>query len=233
MTKPLAEPGVAPVAALIADPARAAILCALLDAGELSAGDLAGRAGAAPNAASAHLAKLVAGGLLDVRTAGRQRIFRLAHPNVARALEALLVIAPPVRVVALSQSIASEQLRRARTCYDHLAGRLGVAVTDALARRRAIVPLGSHDYRLTRGGERFFGAIGIDLETLHATRRHLARQCMDWSERRPHLAGAAGAAVCELFVRSGWVERATGRSLRVTQRGEAWLRSELSLKELV
>ena len=132
-----ADPGVATVAALIGEPARAAMLCALLDGGERPAGELALLGAVAPNAASAHLAKLVAGGLIVARTEGRQRLFRLAGPNVARAVEALLAIAPPPKIVALSQSRVAGDLRAARSCYDHLAGQLGVAVTEALVATRS------------------------------------------------------------------------------------------------
>ena len=132
-----ADPGVATVAALIGEPARAAMLCALLDGGERPAGELALLGAVAPNAASAHLAKLVAGGLIVARTEGRQRLFRLAGPNVARAVEALLAIAPPPKIVALSQSRVAGDLRAARSCYDHLAGQLGVAVTEALVAARS------------------------------------------------------------------------------------------------
>ena len=132
-----ADPGVASVAALIGEPARAAMLCALLDAGERPAGELALLGAVAPNAASAHLAKLVAGGLIVARTEGRQRLFRLADSNVARAVEALLAIAPPPKIVALSQSRVAGDLRAARSCYDHLAGQLGVAVTEALVAGRS------------------------------------------------------------------------------------------------
>jgi DNA-binding transcriptional ArsR family regulator len=225
-----ADPGVAAIAALIGEPARAAMLCALLDGGERPAGELALLGAVAPNAASAHLAKLVAGGLIVARTLGRQRLFRLAGPNVARAVEALLAIAPPPKIVALSQSRVAGDLRAARSCYDHLAGQLGVAVTEALVARGALVP-DAQAYRVTGRGADFFASLDIDLESLRGTRRHFARQCLDWSERRPHLAGALGSALRSVFLHRGWVARKpAGRVLRVTPAGREWLSTTLSIE---
>jgi len=225
------DPGVAEVAALIGEPARAAMLLALLGGEERSAGELALRAALAPNAASAHLSKLVAGGLLAVRVVGRQRLFRLAGADVARAVEALSVIAPPANIVALTQSRIAVDLRAARSCYDHLAGRLGVAVTDALVARGAIAPDDDCAYRLTAQGDAFFAALGVDVESARRARRHFARQCLDWSERRPHLAGALGASLRAAFLGRGWVARKSGsRALNVTPAGRGWMRSELEVE---
>ncbi|MDP9018222.1 MAG: winged helix-turn-helix domain-containing protein [Candidatus Eremiobacteraeota bacterium] len=226
-----ADPSPAPAAALIGDPVRAAMLCALLDRGELSAGELAYRARVAPNAASAHLAKLVSGRLITVRTLGRQRLFALASGNVARALEALSVLAPPVRVVGLSQARIAEDLQAARSCYDHLAGRLGVAVTEALVDRGMLVPARDSAYRLTAAGTAFCAALSISVSSLQAERRHFARQCMDWSERRPHLAGALGAALRTVLLENGWVECKVGsRAMRLTPAGMRWLRATLAIE---
>jgi DNA-binding transcriptional ArsR family regulator len=223
------DPGIAGIAALIGEPARAAMLCALIDAEERPAGELALLGAVAPNAASAHLAKLVAGELIVGRTQGRQRLYRLAGPNVARAVEALLAIAPPPKIVALSQSRVAGDLRVARSCYDHLAGQLGVGVTEALVARGALIPH-AQTYRLTAHGTDFFTSLEVDLEALSGTRRHFARQCLDWSERRPHLAGALGAALRSVFLHRGWVVRKpSGRVLRVTQAGHEWMSATLSL----
>ncbi len=220
---PSAEPGVAVVAALIGDPARAAMLCALMDGGELSASDLASRAGLAANAASPHLGKLVAGGLLSVRRSGRQRHFRLASDAVGSAIEALATIAPPARIVALSQSRISENMRAARTCYDHLAGRYGIAVTDQLARQNVVV-VRNEGLALTPHGEALLNRLGVDIAGARESRRVFARGCLDWSERRSHLAGALGAAICDAFLARGFVVRRRGsRSLIVTDSGEAWI----------
>lgn len=223
------DPGLSSVAALIGEPARAAMLCALLDEGERPAGELALLGAVAANAASAHLAKLVAGGLIVGRTQGRQRLFRLSGPNVARALEALLAIAPPPTIVALSQSRVVGELRAARSCYDHLAGQLGVSVTEALVARDVLVPE-AQTYRLTPRGVDFFASLDVDLEPLRAARRHFARQCLDWSERRPHLAGSLGCALRSAFLQRGWVVRKpAGRVLRVTPAGHEWLSATLSI----
>jgi len=224
------DPGIATVAALIGDPARAAMLSSLLDGRELSAGELAYRANVAPNSASVHLAKLLAGGLLRARAQGRQRFFALSGAAVAHAIESLSVIAPPANIVALTQARISGELRDARTCYDHLAGRLGVAVTDVLVRREVIMPSRGLAYKLTQQSRAFFSSLEIDLDEVERTRRHFARQCIDWSERRAHLAGALGAAICDRFLANGWVERLTSsRALRVTPSGHAWLRATLGI----
>lgn len=215
------EPAIADVAALLGDAGRCAMLCALWDGRERSAGELAAAARLAPNAASGHLAKLAAAGLVEARSAGRHRYFALANPLVADAIEALSAIARPAKIVALDQARIAHDLREARSCYDHLAGRLGVAVTDALIRRRCIAAAGGKDYRLTASGERFLDGIGVDVEAARCTNRHFARRCLDWSERRPHLAGALGAHVRDLFLRNDWVRKEReSRALRVTDRGK-------------
>ena len=215
-----ADPDVAATAALIGDPVRAAMLLALLDGAALPATELAYRGGASPQAASAHLRKLVDGRLLTVAASGRQRRYRLAGRDVAQAIEALLSVAPPRRIVALTQSFAMDRLRAARTCYDHLAGRLGIALTDGLVRRGAIRPANG-EFRVTERGEGVFGDLGIDVAELRHARRALARACADWTERRPHLAGSLGKALLDRFVANAWLVRSSAdRSVRLTTRGE-------------
>lgn len=231
LRRPSPEPAVSQVAALIAEPARAAILAALVDGRELPASELAYRAGVAANAASAHFSRLLAGGLVRVRAEGRRRFFRLAGEDVAHVLEALTAIAPPAKIVALTQSSIATELRAARTCYDHLAGRLGVAVTDALVERRIITPAPERAYRLAANGDRFFAALGVELESLKRARRHFARQCIDWSERRPHLSGALGAAIYSACRDKGFiVHRKDSRAVSVSSQGREWLSSELSIE---
>jgi DNA-binding transcriptional ArsR family regulator len=225
-----ADPAIAQVAASIGDPARAAMLCALFDGEELTAAQLASRAGIAANAASAHFTKLRDAGLITMRAQGRQRLFRLANRDVAYAIEALSAIAPRPRIVSLTQSRISAELQAARSCYDHLAGRLGVAVTDALVRQNIIRPCDDRAYELAAGGTAFFEKLGVDVSLLRKGSRRFARQCIDWSERRPHLAGALGAAVSEAFVYNGWIEKAsTNRALRVNESGRAWLARTLHI----
>jgi len=216
-----ADPNVAEIAALIGDPARSAMLFALLDSRELPASELAYRAGTSPQSASAHLGKLVAGGLLVATSVGRQRLFRLASPDVAHAIEALATIARPTPIVALSQTTTMQRLREARSCYDHLAGRLGVAVTDHFVEQGTIT-LSGRAFAVTSRGDRFFRTLGIDVDRAREHRRSFARACIDWSEHRPHLAGSLGASVLERFLSDGWVARnAQDRALRITPEGRA------------
>ncbi|HTV93057.1 MAG TPA: winged helix-turn-helix domain-containing protein [Verrucomicrobiae bacterium] len=224
-----AEPDIANIGALIGDPGRATMLLALLDGRDLAASDLSLRAGLSPQAATAHLKKLVSAGMLTARDAGRHRFFRLASAEIARAIETLAAIAPPARIVALDQSTALERMRLARSCYDHLAGRLGVGVTTRLIERGAIAQQGT-DFALGRRANAIFSALGIDLDQARAQRRAFAPVCTDWTERRPHLAGSLGAAVLELFLHERWVTRnAKDRALHITPEGARALRTAFGL----
>jgi DNA-binding transcriptional ArsR family regulator len=229
MTPRSPEPNIAEVAALIGDPGRAAMLLALLDGRDLAASELASVAGMTPQAATAHFKKLVAAGLLVGRSAGRHHFFRIASPEVGHAIETLATIAPPAKIVALGQSTTLERLRAARSCYDHLAGRLGVVVTDRLVERKAIEPAG-RDFMLASRGREVFGELGVDLDDIQAERRSFARACIDWTERRPHLAGSLGASVLAVFIRKRWVTRnSTDRALRVTPDGARELRRRYNI----
>ena len=220
---------VAAAAALIGEPARAALLVALMEEEALSGRELAVRAGIAPSTASGHLAKLVSGGLVAGERHGRHRYFRLADPAVAAAVEALSTIAPARPVRSLREATVAEAVRQARTCYDHLAGRLGVELAAALERAEVL----AHDgdaYTLGRSAARRLGALGIDLDGLSRGRRPLLRSCLDWSERRPHVAGALGAALAERLFELGWLKRRrTNRSVVVTPLGRRRLRTELGV----
>jgi DNA-binding transcriptional ArsR family regulator len=205
----------AAVAALVAEPARARMLTALGDGRALPASALAAEAGVAPSTASGHLAKLVDGGLLAAESNGRRRYFRLRGPEVAEALEGLARVAPREPVRSLGQATRIEALRAARTCYDHLAGRLGTALMDALLGRGLVA-----DEHVTEMGIVTLRGLGIDLDAIPG-RRPLFRSCLDWSERRPHAAGKLGAALAARALELGWVERLDGsRALRVTPAGE-------------
>jgi DNA-binding transcriptional ArsR family regulator len=209
---------IAPVAALLGDPARAEIVSALNDGRALPAGELARRAGIAPSTASEHLARLVAGGLLAVETTGRHRYFRIAGADVAHAIEALSVIARPRPPRNLREASIGDALAAARTCYDHLAGTLGVTVTDALLRERA---LDDRDGTFVLGPrvEEVLVPFGVDPSAL-PSRRPALRRCIDWSERRPHLAGALGAAICARAREQRWIEPLPGsRAVKVTVAG--------------
>jgi DNA-binding transcriptional ArsR family regulator len=219
---------VAAAAALIGEPARASLLLALMEEERLPARELAARAHIAPSTASGHLARLVDGGLITGERSGRHRYFRLADPAVAAALEALSTIAPARPVRSLRDASVSEAIRHARTCYDHLAGRLGVELTAALEREGVLVHDGG-TFALGRTAR--LTQLGIDLEALARRRRPLVRACLDWSERRRHVAGSVGAALADRLFELGWLERRpTNRSVEVTQLGVAQLRAEFGLE---
>ncbi|MGH2629244.1 MAG: ArsR/SmtB family transcription factor [Actinomycetota bacterium] len=210
---------IAAIAAAIGNRARATILDRLMDGGALPAGMLAASARVSPSTASVHLETLTEAGLVEVEPRGRQRRYRLARPEVADAIEALAVIAPRRPVSTLRAATAADRLRAGRTCYDHLAGRLGVGVTDALLARGALRRR-DRSFEVTRGGERVFGDLGIDLEAVGRRRRAFALACLDWTERREHLAGAIGAAVCDRLVELSWVDRrGPGRAVAATEDG--------------
>jgi DNA-binding transcriptional ArsR family regulator len=213
------------IAELIGDPSRIIMLNALTNQDALPAGELAYRAGISPQTASAHLTKLVEGGLLTLTVHGRHRYYSLAGPEVAHAIESLAVIAPPAKVRSLRESLVAERSRLARTCYDHLAGRLGVALTQALLKTGSL-RLEERRYLVTEEGTRFLDSFGIDLAKLRQQRRAFALPCLDWSERRYHLAGALGAAFAGRLFQLAWIERcASDRAVRLTESGQQGLRS--------
>jgi DNA-binding transcriptional ArsR family regulator len=206
----------AAVGTLLAEPARARMLAALGDGRALPASALAAEAGVAPSTASGHLARLVAGGLLAAESRGRRRYFRLRGPEVAEALEALARVAPREPVRSLGQATRIEALRAARTCYDHLAGRLGTGLMDALLARGVVA-----DEHITPTGAEALARLGVDLDSIPGRRPHF-RSCLDWSERRPHAAGKLGAALAARALELGWVERLEGtRAVRITRVGGA------------
>src|SRR3954447_3448456 len=207
----------APVASLIGDPTRIAILAALAEGHALPAGGLAHRAGVHPATATAHLRQLVAGGLVSVRAQGRHRYHELAGPQVAAVVEALAALAPATPVRSLRSDRAAKTLAEARTCYDHLAGRRGVELRDRLLTVDALRMVDDRDHRLTPHGRTLMDTLGIDARQLNTTRRVFARTCVDWTQRRPHLAGALPALLNCRFLDLGSVARASGRSLRVAR----------------
>jgi DNA-binding transcriptional ArsR family regulator len=221
---------VAAAAALIGEPARAALLVALTEEAVLPASELAARARIAPSTMSEHLARLVAGGLIVGERQGRYRYFRLADPAVAAAIEALAAIAPHQEVRSLRDATVGDAIRYARTCYDHLAGRLGVELTSALERDRVLVHRGGA-YRLGPEAPARLEALGIDLGELERQRRVLVRSCLDWSERRRHVAGTLGAALATRLFELGWLRRRdANRSVEVTSLGRARLLADFSVE---
>jgi DNA-binding transcriptional ArsR family regulator len=225
----LADADLAAVAALMGDGNRASMLLALLGGDELPARELAERAGVSSSLASAHLGKLTAGGLVVAERRGRNRYYRLTDRHIAQAIESLLAIAPGRRARSLRESNRGEAIRHARTCYDHLAGELGVALTDALLRGGLIGPPGEGFTLTPAGGQRLTG-LGIDVEGLHAQTRVLTRACLDWTERRPHLAGSLGAAVATRLFELDWIRRRPDtRAVQVTDLGHRQLRTQLAI----
>jgi DNA-binding transcriptional ArsR family regulator len=196
----------AEIAALIGNPARANILLALGDGRALTATELAYAAHVSPQTTSGHLAQLTASGLLSLSKQGRHSYYRLASPLVGRMLEAIMAVAAGTPSRRTSRWRGDEALRTARTCYDHLAGRLAVALTDALIARDSVI-LSDDGGELTTEGTRFLLDFGIDLASARQRRRVFCRPCLDWSERRPHLAGAVGAAIAARCFDLGWIAR--------------------------
>jgi len=215
-----ADTRLARIAAAMAEPARTRMLCCLLDGRARTATELAAVAEVAASTASAHLARLCDAGLLQAMAQGRHRYFRLAGEAVARMLENLLVLAgtPPEAGHARSfRPGTPSRLRAARTCYDHMAGSAGVAWHDHLHARQWLTGLDGDHYELTNTGARELGRLGLDVDAARRSRRRFACACLDWSERRPHLGGALGAACLQLALRRGWVQQALdGRALTLT-----------------
>jgi DNA-binding transcriptional ArsR family regulator len=216
-------PGFSSIAALLADAGRAAMVWALMDGSARPAGELALLAGLSPSSTSAHLAKLVEGGLLAQQRHGRNRYYRLAGPEVGQLVEALAnaaLAAQPRQPRAIPISRGTPQaMREARTCYDHLAGELAVGMFE---RMRAADWLSEEDgvLRLTANGEQGLQALGIDLQQVNRQRRQRLCACPDWSERKPHLGGALGAALLKLCEGEGWLRRSRGsRALQVSPQG--------------
>jgi len=223
----------AEIGALIGDPGRASMLDALMDGRSLTARELAGQAGIAPQTASAHLARLLDAGLILMEQRGRHRYHRLASVDVARLLETVAQFASrpgnaPARA-AVRTGPRDEALRLARTCYDHFAGRLGVGIADALVARRC-VELDGDGGTVTEAGQAMLQAFGAAPAPGARSKRPFCRPCLDWSERRPHLAGAVGIAIaCQCF-ELGWVRRVAGsRALAITPAGHQGLRGTFGL----
>jgi DNA-binding transcriptional ArsR family regulator len=225
-----ADAQVAPVAALVADATRATILWALSDGRALPACDLALQAGVTPATISYQLEKLIAGGLVAADRQGRHRYYRLANPTVMGLLEALATVAQPAPARSFREGQKGKALRFARTCYDHLAGRLGVQLAEALVRRGCLAPGGresesmpapfTRDYEVTPAGERLFAGLAVDVAGARAAHRCFARACLDWSERRHHLAGALGAALLDRLFELEWIERTrSSRAVRISDAG--------------
>jgi DNA-binding transcriptional ArsR family regulator len=220
----------AAAAALVADPGRAAMLTALLDGGSLPAGELARVAGVSAQSASMHLGQLVDGGFLTARQQGRHRYYSIATPEVAHVIEALSVVSTQSNY---KPGTADQALCYARTCYDHLAGVLGVNLAAAFERKGLIVPRGEVDYELTGAGESFLDQWQIDTSALRLSRRTFARRCRDWTEKKDHLAGALGAAICQKLLEFRWITRdRRSRAVHISLAGRRHLEQLLPLPRI-
>jgi DNA-binding transcriptional ArsR family regulator len=229
---------IAQAAALIADPTRAAMLRALLSGRPLAAGELARLAGVSAATASFHLAKLLEGNMIAVARQGRHRYYRLAGHEVAAALEALGLISPALPVRSLRQSREAVALAEARTCYDHLAGRAGVGLLDALLGEGLLIRTDHTDsastrFAVTGAGARTLVSFGVNMPEVRRSRRRLAGECIDWTQRRGHLNGALAAAITARLFELGWIARgpkgARRRSVVITAAGAQGLADTFGL----
>ena len=226
----VAKANLVEVAALVGDTARATMLAALMDGQALTAGELAYLARISPSTASGHLGKLAAARLVAVTAKRRFRYYRLASPRIAQMLESIKAVAAidvPPRYAP--RSAQDDALRFARTCYDHLAGRLGVAIADALIARGHLV-LADDGGEVTAAGESFLASFGAALGAKTRGRRIYCRPCLDWSERRYHVAGRVGAEICRRCQELGWIRRVRdSRALRLTEAGRTGLRDQFGV----
>lgn len=220
-----ANPNLAAIGTLLGDPTRSLMLELLYDGRAWTATELARAAGITPQTASSHLRKLVDGNLLAVDAQGRHRYFRLAGTDVADALEAMKILATGRTERPGLHRVRNDPLSKARTCYDHLAGKLGVAMADSMTDHGYCVE--GHDaYDLSPAGEALLEKLNIDVEQVRERRRSFARKCLDWSERRYHLGGALGAALADCFFERGWIQRNAGsRAVTITAGGRRNLKS--------
>jgi len=224
-------PNITGIAALIGDHARATMLTALMSGEALTATELAAEAGITKQTASGHLSKMREAGLVAVEAQGRHRYFRLADQDVARLLESLMGVAERTGARRVRPGPKDPELRRARVCYDHLAGDLGVELFDSFVQRKLLNVTRdeeSSEVNLTPKGEKFFAALGIDRSAIETSRRPLCKPCLDWSVRRHHLAGTLGAALLEFCYEQKWAKREEGtRVVNFTRPGEKKFRQSL------
>ncbi|KOS59866.1 helix-turn-helix transcriptional regulator [Lysinibacillus agricola] len=223
------NPNMAEIASLLGETSRATMLASMMDGRFHTASELAYMAAIKPQTASFHLAKLVEGKLVKVEKQGRHRYFQLADEEIAHLLESFLAISPPPEVRSLKQSSQMKLLQGARTCYDHLAGKLGVQLTDSLI-NAGYLKLEEKQFLITSEGAQFFTDFGLDLDDLKRKRRSFSHACLDWSERRYHLAGALGQGMLTHFLSLGWVTRVPSiRAIKVTEKGRAGFKEVFQL----
>ncbi|AZH27811.1 MULTISPECIES: winged helix-turn-helix domain-containing protein [unclassified Paenibacillus] len=221
---------VAMIASLVSEPSRAAILTALLDGRFHTASELAHMAGIKPQTASFHLAKMTEAQVVTVEKQGRHRYYGIQDPEVAQVMESLLSIAPPVPIKSFKQASENEAIRLARTCYDHVAGHLGVQIMSFFI-QRGILSEDQDGLHITQQGEIFFADFQIDLKNTRQKRRSFSHKCLDWSERRHHLAGALGSALLDRLFELHWVEHLpTTRAIRITAEGKRGFKEVFSIE---
>jgi len=221
---------VAMIASLVSEPSRAAILTALLDGRFHTASELAHMAGIKPQTASFHLAKMTEAHVVTVEKQGRHRYYGIQDPEVAQVMESLLSIAPPVPIKSFKQASENEAIRLARTCYDHVAGQLGVQLMSFFM-QKGILFEDQDGLHITEPGEAFFTDFQIDLTKTRQKRRSFSHKCLDWSERRHHLAGALGSAVLDRLFELNWIERLpTTRAIRITAEGKRGFKERFSIE---
>ena len=209
------------IAGLIGEPIRATIMWTLLDGKALTATELAAVAGTTPQNLSMHLAKLVQADLLSVESQGRHRYYKFSRKDVAYAIEAMANLIPPGPAVKTPGIDSNSAIRNCRTCYDHLAGKVGVAITDSFLREQIIIESGK-TFNLTTKGEIILSDLGIEIDKIKNKRRSLLRPCLDWSERRYHIAGSLAAALLDHMLLSDWVRRQkNSRAITITSKGQS------------
>jgi DNA-binding transcriptional ArsR family regulator len=224
-----ADVRMAEVAALVGDPARANILAALMGGQALTASELAHAASVSPQTTSGHLGKLADGNLISCIKQGRHRYYRIATPRVAEMLEGIMAVVADLPARHRPVSALDQAMRDARSCYDHVAGKLGVGVTDAMRERGHLV-LADEGGEITDGGVAFLQKFGVDLDAARRRRRIFCRPCLDWTERRPHLGGSIGAALAQRCFALGWLERTReSRALKITAAGRRGLSETFGL----
>jgi DNA-binding transcriptional ArsR family regulator len=230
MATMFAKRPIADTASLLADDSRVAMLIALLDGQMRPAGDLARIANLSPQAASAHLAKLTEGQMLILVREGRHHYYRIAKPEVGIAIEALAVVNSLPKRATVKESEEVQALRFARTCYDHLAGYVAVQLVDALI-RKDILRTNQKHFQVTPDGEIFLRSLEIDISAVRCSRRIFAKLCLDWTERKYHVAGSLGAALLAAFRAQGWIVSRSGtRAVRLTERGRQEFVQRLGVK---
>lgn len=216
------------IASLIGDKTRSIMLWSLLDGNAYTATELAISANTSRQSVSNHLSKLIGANLVSVEKQGRHRYFRLANEQIAQVIESMASLIPN-QIVEIKKSADAQKLAFARTCYDHLAGKLAIEIVTSLTKQKIII-LNGHLFEVTDFGMEWFEKIGIDIDSLKEKKRSFAHKCLDWTERKHHIAGALGAAILEKFLEKDWIRRKQNtREIVITALGERKLSSELKI----